>query len=49
MIPRFKPYFNLQEIKAVFSKIPNPVEEFEKEFARLLNAKYAISFRYGRK
>ncbi len=48
MIPKTKPYYNLEEIKAVFSSEKNPIERFEKEFAKVVGAKYALTFPYGR-
>lgn len=48
MIPRLKPYFNHKELFALFSRIKNPVEEFEKRFADKFGAKHAIAFLYGR-
>jgi len=48
MIPRLKPYFGIEELRSIFKKEENAVEKFEQEFARTFNAKYALSFRYGR-
>lgn len=48
MIPRLKPYFDFKEIKAIFKPEKNALEEFEKEFAKTFQAKYALSFSYGR-
>lgn len=48
MIPRLKPYFSHKELLAIFSRIKNPVEEFEKRFADKFAAKHAIAFLYGR-
>ncbi len=48
MISKTKPYFNLDEIKAVFSFKKNPVKKFEEEFAKLIGCRYALSFAYGR-
>lgn len=48
MIPRLKPYFGSEEIVAVFSPYNGAVAEFERSFARLFEAKYALAFPYGR-
>jgi dTDP-4-amino-4,6-dideoxygalactose transaminase len=48
MIPRLKPYLDQKEILAAFSPDPGAVEQFETEFARTFEAKYAIAFPYGR-
>jgi len=48
MIPRLKPYFNFKEIMAVLKPQGNALEKFENEFAKTFEAKYAISFPYGR-
>ena len=49
MIPRFKPYFDNEEIKAIINKKhENIIHDFEKEFAKLVGSKYALSFSSGR-
>lgn len=48
MIPRFKPWLDSQEIKALFRWNTGAVERFEKEFARSFSADEAIAFPYGR-
>lgn len=48
MIPKYKPYFNLEEIKALFDFSSDVIEKFEEKFAKLVNSKYALSFPYGR-
>lgn len=48
MIPRFKPSFGLEELKAFFVPTPRAVEKFEREFARTFRSSYALSFAYGR-
>jgi len=49
MIPRFKPFFNNEELKEIMSKKnENIIHDFEKQFAKLVGSKYAISFTSGR-
>lgn len=48
MIPRYKPYFNFDEIKSLCSFEKNILEKFEEEFARLVGCKYALAFPHGR-
>ena len=48
MIPRLRPYFNHKELLAAIRPMPNAVEVFEREFARLFETKYALTFSYGR-
>jgi len=48
MIPRFKPYFTFDEIKAIIGEKENIIYNFEKKFANIVNAKYAVSFPSGR-
>lgn len=48
MIPRFKPWFSVEELRAFFSRAPHAVEQFEREFARTFQSSYALSFAYGR-
>jgi dTDP-4-amino-4,6-dideoxygalactose transaminase len=48
MIPRFKPYFNTDEIRALLNHKKYVVEEFEERFASIVNSKYAASFPSGR-
>jgi len=48
MIPRFKPSFNWQETKAAIAYCPDAVAKFEQAFAETFDAKYALSFPYGR-
>ena len=48
MIPRLRPYFNHKELLAAIRPMPNAVETFEREFARLFETKYALTFSYGR-
>jgi len=48
MIPRLKPYFNFQEIKAVFKFEKVSLKKFEEKFAQTFRAKYALAFPYGR-
>lgn len=48
MIPRFKPYFNLDEIRAIFNQNDDLVTEFEKQFSDRVGSKYAVSFPSGR-
>ncbi|HIE30186.1 TPA: hypothetical protein EYP66_23220 [Candidatus Poribacteria bacterium] len=48
MIPRLRPYFDHKELLAALRPMPNAVEIFEQEFARLFETKYALTFSYGR-
>ena len=48
MIPRYKPYLGWEEFRAALAWGRPAVEEFEKKFARALQAKYALAFPYGR-
>lgn len=48
MIPRFKPYFDFEEIKSLLSQRDDVVSEFEEKFASTVDSKYAISFPSGR-
>jgi dTDP-4-amino-4,6-dideoxygalactose transaminase len=48
MIPKNKPYFNSEEIKALFNFSDDIVEKFEEKFAKIVGSKYALSFPYGR-
>ena len=48
MIPRLKPYTNMDEIIALLSPMQNAVGKFESEFARTFRTKFAIAFPYGR-
>lgn len=48
MIPRLRPYFDHKELLAAIRPMPNAVEIFEREFAQLFKAKYALTFSYGR-
>ena len=48
MKPRFKPDLSWIEIKALFKSNSYAVEKFEKEFARIFEAKQAVAFPYGR-
>lgn len=48
MIPRLKPYFGLEEIRAAFTRQSDAVYAFEQSFARTFGAKYALAFPYGR-
>ncbi len=48
MIPRYKPYLGLEELRAAFSRGQHAVEAFEEAFARSFEARYAVAFRYGR-
>ena len=48
MIPRLKPYLNYKELLASFWRQNNAVSRLEEEFARTIEARYAIAFSYGR-
>ncbi len=49
MIPRLKPTQGIEELLAIASPSSNKdIEEFESSFAKLMGAKYAIAFPYGR-
>lgn len=48
MIPRYKPYLGWNELRAALAWGRPAAEEFEKKFARALQAKYALAFPYGR-
>ncbi|HIH44340.1 MAG TPA: hypothetical protein HA257_04445 [Candidatus Methanoperedenaceae archaeon] len=48
MIPRLKPFFSIRELLAALDIRRKPVEDFEREFARTFEAKYALAFPYGR-
>lgn len=48
MIPRFKPYFNMDEIKSLLNQKDHVVGEFEKKFASIVGSKYTVSFPSGR-
>lgn len=48
MIPKYKPYFNLDEIKNLCNSKENIIKKFEEEFAKVVGCKYAISFPHGR-
>lgn len=44
MIPRFKPSFNLEEASSILQNKNGIIEKFEKQFAKKLDFKYAVSF-----
>lgn len=48
MIPKYKPYFNLDEIRSILTCDFDAVKIFENKFANIVGAKYALSFPYGR-
>lgn len=48
MISRWKPGFDIKEIKYILTSGVECVEKFEKAFAKLLDRKYALSFHNGR-
>jgi perosamine synthetase len=48
MIPRLKPFLDLQELTSIFRHLPKAVGLFELEFARMFETGRAISFPYGR-
>lgn len=50
MIPVTRPDFGLSELAGLFSSFKGDslVKQFETEFARLIGARYALSFPYGR-
>ncbi len=48
MIPRFKPYYNLEEIAAALLPFGKPVARYEKEFAETFQRPYGVMFNYGR-
>jgi len=48
MIPRFKPYFNWDEIITILNKEEDAVTKFEKEFSNVMSSKHAVSFPSGR-
>lgn len=48
MIPRFKPWLDMHEIRALFRRNAGAVERFEREFARSFDAADAVAFPYGR-
>ena len=48
MIPRFKPWLGMPEVKALFRRNAGAVEHFEREFARSFEAVDAVAFPYGR-
>lgn len=48
MIPRLKPCFGLEEIRAAFSRRSNAVSAFEESFAKTFGSRYALAFPYGR-
>ncbi len=48
MIPRFRPWIGLGELIAAFRPGPEPVRQFEEEFAKCFGAPEALSFSYGR-
>jgi len=48
MIPRFKPFFDWREIKAILGIKKNAVAKFEIAFAKNFQTKYALAFPYGR-
>jgi len=48
MIPRLRPYYRIEELKALINFDGPSVSRFEKAFARAFDAKYALTFNYGR-
>jgi len=48
MIPRFKPNFNLEEIKYLLQDKDNIIDNYERIFAKTVNSKYAVAFPSGR-
>ncbi|MBA7490800.1 GDP-perosamine synthase [subsurface metagenome] len=48
MICRLRPYFGYKELLAAIRPKPDAVEMFEREFARLFETRYALTFSYGR-
>lgn len=48
MIPKHKPYFDAGEFRSLFNFGENIIQKFEKDFARTVHSKYALSFPYGR-
>lgn len=48
IIPRYHPYLDFEEIKSLFDSTENVVQKFEKNFAKLVGSKYAVTFSHGR-
>lgn len=48
IIPRYHPYVSLEEIKALYYSAGDIVNEFEKNFAKIVESKYALTFSHGR-
>jgi perosamine synthetase len=48
IIPKYRPYIDLEEIKAICSSKEDVISEFEKNFARNVKSRYALTFSQGR-
>lgn len=48
MIPRLKPYLELEDLRAAFRQQEGSVERFEEAFARAFALRHALAFPYGR-
>lgn len=48
IIPRYHPYLNFEEMKSLYDSTENVVRKFERNFARLVGSKYAVTFSHGR-
>src|SRR5512136_487707 len=48
IIPRYHPYLNFDEMKSLYDSSENVVQKFERNFAKLVGSKYAVTFSHGR-
>ncbi len=48
IIPRYHPYLNFEEMKSLYDSTENVVQKFERNFAKLVGSKYAVTFSHGR-
>ena len=49
LLPRLKPFYTISDfLSAINIFVKNPIEKFEKEFAKKFNNKYGVMFAHGR-
>jgi len=48
IIPRYHPYLNFEEMNALYDSTEKIVQKFERNFAKLVGSKYAVTFSHGR-
>jgi perosamine synthetase len=48
IIPRYHPYLDFEEMKALYDSTEDIIQKFERSFAKLVGSKYAVTFSHGR-